>query len=73
MESVVIPSDSTVLVALIAFRVLNALVVRTFFQPDEFYQSLEPAWQLAFGEGQGAWLTWVRLVAGFYWWEGMMG
>lgn len=56
-----IPSDSTVLVALIAFRLLNALVVRTFFQPDEFYQSLEPAWQLAFGQGQGAWLTWVSL------------
>lgn len=60
-----IPSDSTVLVALVAFRVLNALVVRTFFQPDEFYQSLEPAWQLAFGEGQGAWLTWVSFVCDY--------
>ncbi|KAJ5712303.1 hypothetical protein N7493_008771 [Penicillium malachiteum] len=43
---------------LIAFRLINALVVRTFFQPDEFFQSLEPAWQIAFGKDQGAWLTW---------------
>ncbi|OOQ89134.1 GPI mannosyltransferase 3 [Penicillium brasilianum] len=43
---------------LVAYRLLNALVVRTFFQPDEFFQSLEPAWQIAFGKGQGAWVTW---------------
>lgn len=50
---------STILLALIAFRLLNTLVVRTFFQPDEFFQSLEPAWQAAFGMDQGAWMTWV--------------
>lgn len=44
---------------LVAFRLVNALTVRTFFQPDEFFQSLEPAWQIAFGKDQGAWLTWV--------------
>jgi hypothetical protein len=33
--------------------------VKTFFQPDEYFQSLEPAWQIAFGEDQGAWITWV--------------
>ncbi|QUC22299.1 uncharacterized protein UV8b_06540 [Ustilaginoidea virens] len=43
---------------LVVFRLLNAWCVRTFFQPDEFFQSLEPAWQLAFGPGSGAWLTW---------------
>ncbi|KAJ5914746.1 hypothetical protein N7504_003629 [Penicillium tannophilum] len=48
---------------LIIFRLVNALTVRTFFQPDEFFQSLEPAWQIAFGAGQdskdqGAWMTW---------------
>ncbi|KAJ5923460.1 GPI mannosyltransferase [Penicillium verhagenii] len=52
-----------ILLLLIAFRLVNALTVRTFFQPDEFFQSLEPAWQIAFGTGsedktQGAWLTW---------------
>jgi phosphatidylinositol glycan class B len=51
-----------VLLFLVAFRVLNALCVRTFFQPDEFFQSLEPAWQVAFGKDSGAWITWVS------WW-----
>lgn len=40
-------------------RLLNALTLTTFFQPDEFFQSLEPAWNLAFGPDSGAWLTWV--------------
>lgn len=31
----------------------------TWFQPDEFYQALEPAWALAFGKESGAWITWV--------------
>ncbi|KAH5143242.1 mannosyltransferase [Parastagonospora nodorum] len=43
---------------LLAFRIANALTLRTFFQPDEFFQSLEPAWQLAFGEDSNAWITW---------------
>ncbi|CAN0357581.1 unnamed protein product, partial [Hapterophycus canaliculatus] len=41
--------------ALVAFRVLNALVVRTSFTPDEFWQGPEPAHLLAFGTGH---LTW---------------
>ena len=44
---------------LLAFRILNALSVKTFFQPDEYFQSLEPAWQIAFGQYSGAWITWV--------------
>jgi hypothetical protein len=44
---------------LLGLRLANALLVRTFFQPDEYFQSLEPAWQLAFGEQSGAWITWV--------------
>ncbi|KAH9876079.1 hypothetical protein J1614_003958 [Plenodomus biglobosus] len=47
-----------VLPLLFAFRILNALTQRTFFQPDEFFQSLEPAWQLAFGTTSNAWITW---------------
>jgi phosphatidylinositol glycan class B len=49
-----------VLLSLIAFRLVNALTIQTFFQPDEYFQALEPAWQWAFGEGAGAWITWVR-------------
>lgn len=40
---------------LIAFRTLNALLCTTFFQPDEFFQSLEVAHRLVFGYG---WQTW---------------
>ena len=47
---------------LVAFRILNALSVKTFFQPDEFFQSLEPAWEIAFGKDSGAWITWVRKI-----------
>ncbi|KAJ8104615.1 hypothetical protein OPT61_g10662 [Boeremia exigua] len=52
--------DSTlgVFALLLAFRVVNALTLHTFFQPDEFFQSLEPAWQLAFGGASNAWITW---------------
>lgn len=58
-----IPSPANIFLFLVAFRLVNALCVRTFFQPDEFFQSLEPAWQIAFGHGEGkdtgAWITWV--------------
>ncbi|KAK8028010.1 GPI mannosyltransferase 3, partial [Apiospora marii] len=43
---------------LFGFRLLNALCLRTFFQPDEYYQALEPAWNIAFGLGSGPWMTW---------------
>ncbi|KAI9808366.1 MAG: glycosylphosphatidylinositol anchor biosynthesis [Phylliscum demangeonii] len=47
-----------ILAFLIGLRLLNALSVRTFFQPDEYFQSLEPAWAMAFGRESGAWITW---------------
>lgn len=43
-----------------AVRFANSLCVRTFFQPDEYFQVLEPAWQMMYGNDSGAWLTWVR-------------
>jgi phosphatidylinositol glycan class B len=46
---------------IIAFRLVNALLVQTFFQPDEYFQSLEPAWNTAFGKSSGAWITWVGI------------
>lgn len=49
-----------ILSALLVFRFINALCVRTFFQPDEYFQALEPAWSMAFGSDSGAWLTWVN-------------
>ena len=52
-----------ILLFLVAFRILNALSIKTFFQPDEYFQSLEPAWQMAFGADSGAWITWVCKLA----------
>ncbi|KIW80445.1 hypothetical protein Z517_07061 [Fonsecaea pedrosoi CBS 271.37] len=43
---------------LVGLRLVNALTTRTFFQPDEYFQALEPAWQWAFGGRAGAWITW---------------
>ncbi|ANB11947.1 Gpi10p [Sugiyamaella lignohabitans] len=40
---------------LVAFRVFNALSIKTFFQPDEYWQSLEPAHIAVYGYG---YLTW---------------
>ena len=40
---------------LVCFRVLNSLVVRAYFSPDEYWQSLEVAHKLVFGYGE---LTW---------------
>lgn len=48
-----------VLTLLLVFRFFNAICVRTFFQPDEYFQALEPAWKIAFGGESGAWMTWV--------------
>jgi phosphatidylinositol glycan class B len=48
--------DTWVLILFV--RMVNAVTICTFFQPDEYYQALEPAWALAFGKDSGAWLTW---------------
>lgn len=40
-------------------RILIALSTRTFFQPDEYFQSIEPAHHAVFGYGH---LTWEWLV-----------
>lgn len=53
--------DLIIISMLVVFRAVNALAVKTFFQPDEYFQSLEPAWQAAFGSGSGAWVTWVGI------------
>lgn len=39
----------------LAVRIVIALITRTFFQPDEYFQALEPAHFLVFGYGD---LTW---------------
>jgi phosphatidylinositol glycan class B len=49
---------SRVLLWALSVRISIALVTRTFFQPDEYFQSLEPAHRIVFGYGQ---LTWEWL------------
>ena len=58
-----VSTSQDIFLFLVAFRILNALSVKTFFQPDEYFQSLEPAWQIAFGKDSGAWITWVNKIA----------
>lgn len=48
---------STICLALLV-RVIIALSTRTFFQPDEYFQSLEPAYHAVFGYAH---LTWEWL------------
>lgn len=59
-------NSQNVLHFLIVFRIFNALSIKTFFQPDEYFQSLEPAWQIAFGADSGAWITWVGEYSSHY-------
>ena len=53
-------TKTLIFIALLVFRILNSQLVQTSFQPDEYFQALEPAWQIAFGPHSGAWITWVR-------------
>lgn len=67
--------DKRIILALICIRVFNALTITTFFQPDEYYQSLEPAWKLVYGYGETTW-EWRQGIRGFlypsvfafFWW-----
>ena len=45
----VLGSDRRVLALALAFRAVNALLVRTYFNPDEHWQCLEVAHRVAFG------------------------
>ena len=45
----VLGSDRRVLALALAFCAANALVVRTYFNPDEHWQCLEVAHRVAFG------------------------
>lgn len=56
-------------------RLFNAFTIRTYFQPDEYFQALEPAHKLVYGYGHITW-EWHEhlrsamhplLYAGAYW------
>ncbi|XP_015883938.3 mannosyltransferase APTG1 [Ziziphus jujuba] len=48
-------SPRAIFVLCLAFRIANALVVQTYFNPDEHWQALEVAHRIVFGYGH---LTW---------------
>jgi phosphatidylinositol glycan class B len=56
--------DRRIILALLCIRIFNALTICTFFQPDEYYQSLEPAWKLVYGYGETTW-EWREGIRGF--------
>ena len=48
----------------LALRVVNALCVNTYFNPDEYWQSVEVAHRLVFGYGHLTW-EWTERIRGF--------
>ncbi|KAJ3066462.1 hypothetical protein HDU98_010202 [Podochytrium sp. JEL0797] len=62
-DTVPFPSWRTLLF-LLGFRIYNALSIKTFFSPDEYWQSLEVAHEYVFGVGYLTW-EWTHKVRGF--------
>lgn len=55
-----------VVLALVLFRLVNAIyLARTFFVPDEYWQSLEVAHKLVFGYGYLTW-EWAEGIRGYF-------
>ena len=64
-EAQTLLQDRRLLLLLLLLRIFNALTIKTFFQPDEYYQSLEPAWKLVFGYGELTW-EWKEAIRSFF-------
>lgn len=47
--SLIFSSERRIWLFCLVFRVLNSLLIRTYFDPDEHWQSLEVAHRVAFG------------------------
>ena len=63
-DSTVLFQDRRIFFTLLCLRIFNALTICTFFQPDEYYQSLEPAWNVVYGYGEITW-EWKEVIRGF--------
>ena len=50
------------IVGILVYRIVLALLTRSIFQPDEFFQSLEVAHNFVFGYGKLTW-EWQPTVA----------
>lgn len=51
--------------ALFLFRIFNAFFVGTYFDPDEYWQSVEVAHRFVFGYGYLTW-EWEHEIRGFF-------
>jgi len=49
MIRIIMSSQKTLFWSLVAFRLLNALMIQTSYVPDEYWQSIEVAHRMAFG------------------------
>ena len=49
MIRMIMSSQKTLFWSLVAFRLLNALMIQTSYVPDEYWQSIEVAHRMAFG------------------------
>lgn len=63
-SNVIYLPDKWLLAALLLFRILNALLIKTFFVPDEFWQGPEVAHRIAFGYGYLTW-EWKECIRGW--------
>lgn len=51
-------------IGLFVFRILNVLLIQTFYVPDEYWQSTEVAHNLVFGYGYLTW-EWEKRIRGY--------
>ncbi|KAB1204157.1 GPI mannosyltransferase 3 [Morella rubra] len=63
-NSDVFSSSERVFALCLAFRLANALLVQTYFNPDEHWQALEVAHRIAFGYGHLTW-EWNKGIRSF--------
>jgi len=67
LEECMIPLVSSPYLLSLSFRLINAYFSRSFFQPDEYWQSLEPAHLWVFGYGWKTWEWRTRSPGGEEW------
>ncbi|KAL0013410.1 hypothetical protein SO802_000479 [Lithocarpus litseifolius] len=64
-KSFIFSSTKRVFALCLAFRVVNALLVQTYFNPDEHWQALEVAHHIAFGYGHLTW-EWKKGIRSYF-------
>ncbi|XP_067678293.1 GPI mannosyltransferase 3-like [Haliotis asinina] len=60
----IMASERTLFLGLLALRITNSLLIQTFFVPDEYWQSLEVAHNMAFHYGHLTW-EWQEGIRGY--------